>query len=206
MFINLERSVDRRERFTVSAKQEARGCFYSTAKEKGQTLQVERLIAVDGKEIVSPIQGVTNNEYACIQSHLNAIKQAKERGYECIAIFEDDITFVKDFKAKFEKYLNQLPKDWHILYLGGSFGRNPFYFNQYFTQQNQTWGAFAYIVHKRAYNNLIEMLSCPKKIVDGHYIDYQKSHLCIKPNERLVIHPKGFSTIKEIEVNYKGIQ
>ena len=137
---------------------------------------------------------------------MNAIKLAKERGYECIAIFEDDITFVKDFKAKFEKYLNQLPKDWHILYLGGSFGRNPFYFNQYFTQQNQTWGAFAYIVHKRAYNNLIEILSCPKKIVDGHYIDYQKSHLCIKPNERLVIHPKGFSTIKEIEVNYKGIQ
>lgn len=86
------------------------------------------------------------------------------------------------------------------------FQRAPYYFNEFFSQQNQTWGAYAYVVHSRAYDNLISILSCPKKIVDGHYIEYQKLHLCIKPNERLVIHPKGFSTIKEIEVDYKKLQ
>jgi len=86
------------------------------------------------------------------------------------------------------------------------FQRAPYYYNEHFSRQNQTWGAYAYVVHSRAYDNLIELLSCPKKIVDGHYIEYQKHHLCIKPNERLVIHPKGFSTIKEIEVDYKKLQ
>jgi len=90
--------------------------------------------------------------------------------------------------------------------LGGSFGRKPQYYNQYFTRQLGTWGAFAYIVNKRAYNNLINLLSKANNIVDACYIEYQKSYLCIKPHKRLVIHPEGVSTIKEKFVDYKNIQ
>jgi len=99
-------------------------------------------------------------------------------------------------------YLNNLPEDWHILYLGGQYGRKPTYFNQYFTKQNATWGAFAYIVHQRAYDNLIESLTMAKQITDAVYIAYQKQYLCIKPVKKLVTHPEGFSTIKERQINY----
>jgi GR25 family glycosyltransferase involved in LPS biosynthesis len=133
------------------------------------------------------------------------LKYAKENDFECIAIFEDDVIFAPNYAKDFHYYLSVLPDNWHILYLGGVFQRKPLYFNNDFTQQVQTWGAFAYVVHKRAYDKLINLLERPIKIVDGHYIDYQKLHLCIKPNKRLVIHPQGYSTIKERDVNYSNI-
>lgn len=134
------------------------------------------------------------------------MQYAKKNNFECIAIFEDDIVFTETFAEDFKFYLSNLPNNWHILYLGGSFGRKPSYYNQYFTKQNFTWGAFAYVVHKRAYDNLIELLFKANKIVDGEYIEYQKNYLCIKPVKKLVIHPEGFSTIKEKQVNYQNIQ
>ena len=131
---------------------------------------------------------------------------ARENKLPCIAIFEDDILFTDSFEKDFKYYLSVMPDDWHILYLGGSFGRRPSYFDEHFTQQNMTWGAFAYVVHERAYDALINMFSRANKIADAILIDYQKTYLCLKPAKKLVVHPKGFSTIKEIEVDYKHIQ
>lgn len=99
-----------------------------------------------------------------------------------------------------------MPVGWHIFYLGGSHGERPEFFNHLFERQLGTWGAFAYIVHKRAYKDLIAMLNEAHKIVDGHYIDYQKNYLCLKPKKKLVTHPPGFSTIKERHVQYNGIK
>ena len=140
-----------------------------------------------------------------MQSHIKAIEYARENKLPCIAIFEDDIVFTDTFEKDFKYYLSVMPEDWHILYLGGSFGRRPSYFDQNFTKQNMTWGAFAYIVNACAYDNLLDMFNRAKHITDAVLIDYQKTYLCIKPSKKLVIHPKGFSTIKEREVDYKNI-
>lgn len=137
---------------------------------------------------------------------MHCIKEAKKRNLECIAIFEDDILFTDTFKKDFQIYLKELPDNWHILYLGGSFGRMPTYYDKFFTKQNYTWGAFAYVIHKRAYENLIDLLSKANNIVDAMYIEYQKKYICIKPIKKLVIHPEGVSTIKERFVNYKDIK
>jgi GR25 family glycosyltransferase involved in LPS biosynthesis len=201
--INLERSSDRRKSFFASAAKQ-KGCF-GYEKESGSTTEIEIIQAIDGKEIKSQIAGVTDNEYACIQSHLKALKYAKKQGFECVAIFEDDVLFTDSFSKDFQVYLSELPDNFHILYLGGSFGRPPQYYDKFFSKQVYTWGAFAYVVHKRAYTNLINILSKANKIVDAMYIDYQKQYLCIKPNKKLVIHPQGVSTIKEKFVNYQNI-
>jgi GR25 family glycosyltransferase involved in LPS biosynthesis len=148
---------------------------------------------------------MTDNEWACLQSHLTALKWAKENDFECVAIFEDDVVFLPTFKSSLSSYLSKLPTNWHILYLGGSFGRRPEFFDEYFSKQKMTWGAFAYVVHNRAYDNLIERLSRGNKIVDAVYIEYQNKYLCLKPHHQLVKHPAGFSTIKERNVDYKNI-
>lgn len=113
--------------------------------------------------------------------------------------------FLPNFSNDLAYYLENTPDGWHILYLGGSFGKQPKRINADFTQQVETWGAFAYIVHKRAYKGLIKLLYMANKICDAMYIEYQKNYLCVKPNRKLVLHPKGYSTIKEKEVNYSGI-
>jgi hypothetical protein len=68
-----------------------------------------------------------------------------------------------------------------------------------------TWGAFAYIVHKRAYNKLLDKLNRAKEIADAVLIRHQQEYLCLKPAKKLVEHPAGFSTIKEKQVNYQHI-
>lgn len=138
-------------------------------------------------------------------SHIKALEWAKENNFPCVAIFEDDVVFKPTFKTDLAFYLSQLPEDWHILYLGGSFGRQPEYFNQYFTKQVKTWGAFAYVVHERAYNLLLSEFIRAKEITDAVLIRYQQQYLCLKPSKKLVEHPPGFSTIKEKDVNYQKL-
>ena len=134
VFINLERSADRRKRFIDSATKQTGSCFGNSTEKERKTSQIERIIAVDGNTVTSPIKGVTNNEYACIQSHLKALMYARENKLPCIAIFEDDVLFTDSFEKDFKYYLSVMPDDWHILYLGGSFGRRPSYFDEHFTQ------------------------------------------------------------------------
>ena len=134
------------------------------------------------------------------------MKWAKSTGAKHVAIFEDDVIFDNDFKEKLTYYLSKTPDSFCIMYLGGSFGRNPQHLNQDFTKQIMTWGAFAYIVNTDYIDELINSIYMAKKITDAVYIDFQKKYICIKPVKKLVTHPKGFSTIKNKEVDYKYIR
>jgi GR25 family glycosyltransferase involved in LPS biosynthesis len=140
-----------------------------------------------------------------LQSHLKALRWAKSTGANHVAIFEDDIIFDNNFAHKLDYYLKQAPDNFCIMYLGGSFGRKPQPMNLDFTKQVMTWGAFAYIVNCDYVGELINSISMAKKITDAVYIDFQNKYVCIKPIKKLVTHPKGFSTIKNKDVDYKHI-
>ena len=96
--LNLERSVDRREKIGKEFEKES--------------LDVEFFKGCDGKAIGK--SGV----FGCAQSHINIWKDVIEKGYENVLIFEDDVWLEKEFK----KYLEILepPEKWDVLYLGSS--------------------------------------------------------------------------------------
>ena len=48
------------------------------------------------------------------ESHLGAIKRARDRGYPSVMIVEDDIRVVRDFAT-----LPPFPDEWQLVYLGG---------------------------------------------------------------------------------------
>lgn len=56
-------------------------------------------------------------EIGAALSHYHVIKQALIEGAENIMVFEDDVRFHKNFNEKFEKYMEQLPKNWDIILL-----------------------------------------------------------------------------------------
>jgi GR25 family glycosyltransferase involved in LPS biosynthesis len=59
-----------------------------------------------------------SKEYlACLTSHLTIIRDAYDKGLEKILIMEDDIIPIKDFHNKFNIFIEELPKDWDMLYL-----------------------------------------------------------------------------------------
>ena len=56
----------------------------------------------------------------CLLSHVGVIEDAKKRGLEKILILEDDVEFCENFTNKFDKFVNDLPDNWDMFYLGGS--------------------------------------------------------------------------------------
>lgn len=58
---------------------------------------------------------ITSGHFACLLSHIKAIKIAKQRGYLNIMILEDDVYFCDNFIEKISKM--KIPK-YDMIYLG----------------------------------------------------------------------------------------
>ena len=92
--INLDRRTDRMEKLGAQLK------------ELG--IQYERFSAIDAKELdIDPIQ-------ACKQSHLKVLEESTGK----TLILEDDAIFMEDFNNRFARFVELLPDDWDIFYLG----------------------------------------------------------------------------------------
>ena len=92
--INLDRRTDRMEKVDAQLK------------ELG--IEYERFSAVDAvAEGIDPIQ-------ACRQSHIQVLEQSEG----LTLILEDDALFMDNFNKRFAEFIELLPADWNIFYLG----------------------------------------------------------------------------------------
>jgi len=92
--INLDRREDRLKK--VDAQLQELGITY------------ERFSAIDAKALdIDPIQ-------ACKQSHIRVLEDSVGK----TLILEDDAYFMEDFNERFAKFVELLPADWNIFYLG----------------------------------------------------------------------------------------
>ena len=57
-------------------------------------------------------------EIGCACSHIEIWRKVANRETDIAIIFEDDVILEKDFKKKMYKFLNDLPKDWDMAFLG----------------------------------------------------------------------------------------
>lgn len=129
---------------------------------------INRIQAVDGKSDVVYDQLVlkhkqnTKLEYACLLSHLNAIRAFSESFYENALIFEDDITL--EFKKYWRKSLREIianaPEDWEIIqlcYITSTTLQSDYTLNNY---QRNRYGAIAsmaaYIINNKAAKKLMQ--------------------------------------------------
>ena len=118
-WINLDRSVDRRQRMEKMFEDPV------FAQKK-----IIRISAVDGKAhdidqvLNANFEGMqpekfTKVEYACLLSHLNAIKQFSESNNKTALIMEDDMTL--EYKPYWKKSVQQIidnaPNDWELIQL-----------------------------------------------------------------------------------------
>lgn len=116
-WINLDRSSDRRSQMESMFEDKA---F------KG--IPNQRISAFDGKKNTKLVfsklnipfpKKQTNIEYACLLSHLEAIRTFHESENKVALIFEDDVTL--EFKQYWTKTVNQImenaPSDWDIILL-----------------------------------------------------------------------------------------
>lgn len=83
-----------------------------------------RFEAIDGTNLPTPknfkptIPNSSNKQYATFLSHLEMLKIAKKNNWDKLLILEDDIELCNDFDERLDFFLNKLPNDFEIAYLG----------------------------------------------------------------------------------------
>jgi len=118
-WINLDRSTDRRQRMQQ---------LFEDPVFAGK--KIIRISAVDGKShdidqiLNANFEGMTPDkfskiEYACLLSHLNAIKQFSESKYKTALIMEDDMTleYKPHWKKSAKQIMDNAPSDWDLIQL-----------------------------------------------------------------------------------------
>jgi GR25 family glycosyltransferase involved in LPS biosynthesis len=154
-WINLDRSPERREN---TEKVLSDPVF--------QDIPKIRIVANDGKtpekvykklDDYEKQDSTTDSEYACLLSHMDAIRTFYDSSYNLALILEDDITleFKKYWKKSIKQITDEAPDDWDIIMLWHGVSPNGFN-NEELKKYSGEDGAVSYLVSRNGANKLIK--------------------------------------------------
>lgn len=156
--INLERSKDRLKNITKEMN-DAHLSFIRWNAFDGSKLDFKKLIQ---QNVLNEKNKMMVGAIGCSMSHISLWKEAMKHKKN-ILVFEDDIKIPKNFNKKLTIYLDQLPSEWDILYLGASNINGKKYSNNLLipnimSDSNSTHntGMYAMLIHYDFLQKLIE--------------------------------------------------
>lgn len=124
-YINLDYRTDRKEKFEKRASEVGIvpvrfSAFHPNIED------CYKIWEVDGnKDMLTRTkeqQRLKANEVGCAMSHMQIIRNAKEKELENVFIFEDDCVFLDNFKEEIEKVVDDIIRlnlKWDVLFFGG---------------------------------------------------------------------------------------
>ena len=185
--INLDRRKDRWEETVTELK-------------KWNLFQdVDRISAVDGNLIVNKTNLINNGELGLVETHLNLIRNAKNKKYKNILLIEDDIEFTEEIN-NLNSYFESLPDNWDMLWFGGNhnkhMGLEVNLINDKIIKCSNTYSTHCIAINNSVYDLLISLLSKRQKPVDVYYSDIQKTYECYSFNPSIAIQRPSFSDIQ----------
>lgn len=120
-FINLDRQKDRRENMKSQFRQQKLAVSWYSALDKN-TIDEDFILNLKQKGIITNETQIKPDQYGtlgCFLSHTQLWKKLyEENAGETFLIFEDDCKLQQDFKKKVNKYMQNAPTDWDMIYLG----------------------------------------------------------------------------------------
>ena len=129
LYINLDKRTDRRAEFEEECDK--------------MKLQVERFSAM-----THPVPAI-----GCNRSHLEIIRRAKQEGWPCVFVFEDDFTFLVS-REKFDSIVASFPEDYDVVMLDYYMIQKEPY-NEIFDRVLEAQSTAGYVVHSRMYDRMI---------------------------------------------------
>ena len=164
---------------------------------------VEKFDAVNGKKVTPDgINGLLPGEVGVIRSNYNVIKDAKEKGYKRIVIFEDDVELCDDFNERFMLHYKDIPNDWRFIYMGGNHVGGVTPINNKVSKIRHTYAIHAICVHEELYDHILTMLEEEKVQVDVTYAQLQKVFPSYVFRPHLAWQKDGHSDIQGGYMNY----
>ena len=73
-------------------------------------------------KIFHPANKINNAERSLALKHAWIVTDMHKQGYSSVLVLEDDAVLVDDFVEKYNSYMNQMPIDWDIGWVGSCFG------------------------------------------------------------------------------------
>lgn len=141
---------------------------------KRENIHVKRIEGIDKESInideyneilINKTNKTISNigSYAILKSFRKILYDFKNSDYEKILIFEDDVTFHKDFIYLFNLQYNLLPDEWSLWYLGGSQQNLTFeddikYVNNYLYHPINMDGNFAIAINRNILDELLNLI------------------------------------------------
>jgi GR25 family glycosyltransferase involved in LPS biosynthesis len=104
----------------------------------------------------------------CLLSHLNVLKDAKQKGYKSILILEDDFLISNDFNEEYLKVEKNIPNVWDFIYFGKKQGKSTILkINKYIYKPNSfTYATHAICIKNTIYDDLINRYNTLEAPVD----------------------------------------
>lgn len=165
--INLKRRPDRLSEFLEGVPPDFENTFG----------KIELFPAYDGRLMKAPpYWRGGNGSWGCYNSHKRAIEEALIKGVESLLLFEDDALFLPDFCQQAQVFLNALPKDAEVVYLGGQHLKrkeevpqkvNRYVYRPYNVNRTHAWG----IIGQRALLTVLDHLN-RRNWTTPHHIDH----------------------------------
>jgi len=152
--------------------------------------------------------------FGCMDSHVKVMKDALDKNYENILIFEDDVNILNDkFMEITQKYIKAIMnnKKFNMLYLvGGHHKKHQGKLTDNIFKITHTNGTIAYAISKEFMKIIVNDFDSGNIVVaiDVYYRQLQRSHdvYCIIPH--IACHGASYSYIhnKKIDDNIEGIE
>jgi hypothetical protein len=185
--INLDKRSDRWEECQVQFEK--------------HNLTVERFSGIDGSMIENNTK-LANGELGVLKTHIELIKDAKEKGYKNILILEDDVEFTENLNEKFFSVKNQIPNDWIMLYLGANHVGGVIQLSENICQVIHSYAIHAFGINSELFDLIINGLPKYKKPVDVFYAELQPLFPSYVIRPHLAWQRVSFSDIQGGVVNY----
>lgn len=191
--INLERRPDRLEAATKQLQ--------------SMGISFERIQAVDGDninfELTTSAHAWNKNSAALAMTTLNILKDAKEKGYKSILIFEDDIEFTYNAKYLLSKVKGLKNDEWDMLHFGTVDKVRPTKYNNSWDKITNSFCCHAYAINSNCYDEYIKELEKLDRPIDHITIDtFQSKGRCFKLKHFICYQKKDYSNIRKRKIKY----
>tara|TARA_Y100000592_G_C5474605_1_gene321518 strand:- start:836 stop:1486 length:651 start_codon:yes stop_codon:yes gene_type:complete len=201
--LNLKKRIDRKQRFLKRLKNEA----------QTDTSKLTFVEAVDGNQldyVPYPFDKgwpeETAGAYGCLQSHLKAIKDAKEKKFKTILIFEDDVTFRANFIPHLQLLFDNIPTEWESLFIGANFQTEQVQVNPFLSTSTAV-GAHAYFLRDSLFDNILDwgttLCNMPIDVFYCKSIHSRPTNFFSHP--RICSQEAGTSDIEQRDVDHRSV-
>lgn len=164
--INLKRRPDRQEQMVKRLQDASINTYEFIEAFDGLDPEITNQFLEIKKNQSNPI--VTPGHFACLLSHIKAIKLAKDRNYSSIMILEDDVYFCNDF---LDKLSTITVSNFDMIYLGGIVSRKKIFLSDWaFCDGYKIMGAYGYILNESLFDKVLSKLEKLQDYVDLLYI------------------------------------